>query len=371
MHIQPEHNSSSEHTSGGRPGSTGTGRGSGNGVRGRDVSIRSVADLSGVSIATVSRVLNNPSLVSSATAERVQHAVRELGYRPNRFAKSLLSKRSRVIGVSLPDIHGEFYAELMHAADTRARELGYHLLVSAGAHTQGDGPEKGFALDIIDGLIVMLTERSRSDLDAIAELNLPVAVIGCDRPGVRVETITYDNILGAEQATEHLLEGTPADRCYFVGTHRGNLDSDDRCRSFVDTLRAHGHEARDDQVAFGEFTFEWGWDWAMERMAAGTLAGAGILAANDEIAVGIANAARERGLEMPRDLRLVGFDDSRICSLLRPELSSVRVPVAELAIEAIDALVRHIEDPDSPPKHTRRMTTLIVRDSSRILEDRR
>jgi LacI family transcriptional regulator len=111
--------------------------------RGRDVSIRRVAEASGVSIATVSRVLNNPGLVASATTERVQRAVRELGYRPNRFAKSLLSNRSRVLGVSLPDIHGEFYAELMHAADRRARELGYHLLVSAGAHNPDDDPGAG------------------------------------------------------------------------------------------------------------------------------------------------------------------------------------------------------------------------------------
>ena len=91
-----------------------------------------------------------------------------------------------------------------------------------------------------------------------------------------------------------------------------------------------------------------------------------VFAANDEIAVGIANAARERGLEMPRDVRLVGFDDSRICTLLRPEISSVRIPIPELASEAIDALVRRIEHPEQDPKHTRLATSLIVRDSSRI-----
>ncbi len=322
-----------------------------------------------MSIATVSRVLNNPDLVARTTTEKVQRAVRELGYRPNLFAKSLLSKRSRVIGVSLPDIHGEFYAELMHAADRRARELGYHLLVSAGAHqaeNEDDGTGPGFALDLVDGLIVMLTERSRSDLEAIARLNVPAAVIGCDRPGARVETITYDNILGAERATEHLLEGTPPERCYFVGAHRGNLDSDDRARAFADTLRARGHEPEEDQIALGEFTFEWGWDWATARMDADALAGAAVFAANDEIAVGIANAARERGLEMPRDVRLVGFDDSRICTLVRPEISSVRVPIPELASEAIDALVRRIEHPEQEPRHTRLATNLVVRASSRI-----
>ena len=330
------------------------------------VSIRNVAERSGVSIATVSRVLNSPDLVSPGTAETVLQAVHELGYRPNLFAKSLLSKRSRVIGVSLPDIHGEFYAELMHSADRRACELGYHLLVSSKAHHQDETPASGFALDLVDGLIVMLTERSRVDLDAIGRLDIPVAVVGVDRPGVAVETITCDNTTGAVRATEHLLESTPPERCFFVGTHRGNLDSDERAESFVQTLRSRGHEPVEDQLAYGEFSFEWGWDWAMKRIELGLMEGSAILAANDEIAIGIANAARERGLGTPGDLRLVGFDDSRICSLVRPELSSVRVPVADMGREAVDALVRRLEDPESAPRHARLATSLIVRDSSRL-----
>ena len=253
------------------------------------VSIRNVADRSGVSIATVSRVLNSPDLVSPGTAETVLQAVHELGYRPNLFAKSLLSKRSRVIGVSLPDIHGEFYAELMHSADRRACELGYHLLVSSKAHHQDETPASGFALDLVDGLIVMLTERSRVDLDAIGRLDIPVAVVGVDRPGVAVETITCDNTTGAVRATEHLLESTPPERCFFVGTHRGNLDSDERAESFVQTLRSRGHEPVEDQLAYGEFSIEWGWYWAMKRIQLGLMEGSAILAANDEIAIGIAN----------------------------------------------------------------------------------
>ncbi|USN99660.1 MAG: LacI family DNA-binding transcriptional regulator [Phycisphaeraceae bacterium] len=325
-----------------------------------------MADLSGVSIATVSRVLNSPGLVSPATAKKVQAAVQELGYRPNLFAKSLLTKRSRVIGVSLPDIHGEFYAELMHSADRRACERGYHLLVSSNAHHPEEGPGNGFALDLVDGLIVMLTERSRVDLDAIAGLRVPVAIIGVDEAGVPVETITCDNAIGARRATEHLLAGTPPERCFFVGAHRGNLDSDQRAAAFANTLRAQGHDPADRQLAFGEFAFEWGWDWAMERIAAGELTDSAILAANDEIAIGIANAARERGLDMPADLRLVGFDDSRICSLLRPELSSVRVPVPDMAREAVDALIRRLEEPDSATRHARLPTSLVIRDSSRL-----
>jgi DNA-binding LacI/PurR family transcriptional regulator len=324
-----------------------------------------VAERSGVSIATVSRVLNTPNLVSATTAQRVRAAIDDLGYRPNLFAKGLLTKRSRVIGVSLPDIHGEFYSHLMWALDERACELGYHLLVSSNAHRTEDQPTTGFALDLADGLIVMLTERSAVDLAAIERLSSPVVVIGVDWPGAAVETITCDNTTGSRRAVEHLLEGTPAERCYFVGTHAGNIDSDERCAAFEAVLRSVGHEVRTDQVVHGEFSFDWGWDWASSMIQSGGLRGAAVFAANDEIAIGIASAARDSGVSIPEELRLVGFDDSRLCSLLRPRLSSVRMPVEEIGRTAIDALVRRIEDPESPPQPAMLSTTLVLRESSR------
>ncbi len=339
---------------------------SGNGQTGA-VSIRSVAERAGVSIATVSRVLNTPDKVSATTADRVRAAVDALDYRPNLLAKGLLTKRSRVIGVSLPDIHGEFYSELMGALDDRACELGYHLLVSSNAHRKANRPENGFALDLVDGLIVMLTERSGVDLDGISKLRHPAVVIGVDEPGLDVETIIVDNQLGARKATEHLLDGTPPDRCYFVGAHRGNIDSDERLAAFCAALRSRGHEPTADQIARHEFSFDWGWDWAQSMLDEDQLEGAAVFAANDEIAIGIANAARDRGLELPESLRLVGFDDSRLCSLLRPRLSSVRMPVKEIGYAAIEAIIRRIEEPDSAPRHSRLAANFVQRESSQFV----
>jgi LacI family transcriptional regulator, galactose operon repressor len=319
-----------------------------------------------VSIATVSRVLNSPDKVSSVTAERVREAVRDLEYRPNLFAKGLLTKRSRIIGVSLPDIHGEFYSELMCALDDRACELGYHLLVSSNAHRKDSGPDTGFAMDLADGLIVMLTERSGVDLDGISRLNHPAVVIGVDEPGLDVETITVDNRMGARKATENLLEGTPPDRCYFVGAHRGNIDSDERLAAFCEALQSRGHEPAAEQIARHEFSFDWGWDWAQSMLDENRLEGTAVFAANDEIGIGIANAARDRGLDLPSDFRIVGFDDSRLCSLIRPRLSSVRMPVREIGYAAIEAIIRRIEQPESTPRHSRLATTFVPRESSQI-----
>lgn len=328
------------------------------------VSIRSVAQRAGVSIATVSRVFNTPDMVSEATAERVREAIQELNYRPNLFAKGLLTKRSRVIGVSLPDIHGEFYSELMFALDERTCEMGYHLLVSSNAHRGERGPENGFALDLIDGLIVMLTERSDVDLEGIGKLDHPAVVIGVDEPGLDVDTIVVDNRMGAQKATQHLLDSTPAEDCYFVGALRGNIDSDERLDAFCQTLSECGHEPREDQIAHHEFSFDWGWDWAESMMNLDRLKNTAVFAANDEIAIGIANAARDRGVDIPGELRIVGFDDSRLCSLLRPRLSSVRMPVRDIGYAAIEAIIRRIEEPENSPRHLRLATSFIERESS-------
>lgn len=338
---------------------------SGNG-RTSAVSIRSVAERAGVSIATVSRVLNSPEKVSESTSERVRAAIEDLEYRPNLFAKGLLTKRSRVIGVSLPDIHGEFYSELMFALDDRACELGYHVLVSSNAHRVDRGPANGFALDLVDGLIVMLTERSGVDIDGIGRLQHPAVVIGVDEPGLDVETIVVDNKMGANKAMEHLLDGTAPDRCYFVGAHRGNIDSDQRLEAFCAALRQCGCEPGADQIARREFSFDWGWEWAEGMLDEGLMENVAVFAANDEIAIGIANAVRDRGVGIPERVRLVGFDDSRLCSLLRPRLSSVRMPVREIGYTAIEAIIRRIEMPESAPKHTRLATTFVPRESSMV-----
>ena len=337
------------------------------GRRDAGVSIKDVARRASVSIATVSRVLNNPGMVAPSTAERVQSAIDQLRYRPNRFAQGLVTRRSRVIGISLPDLHGEFYAELMHRADNRAEELGYHLLVSSGAHRPSSAAPSGVALDLMDGLVTMVTEDDVSDLDRLVTLGLPVAVLGAPVGDRRLDSITIDNRAGAREAAEHLLAGTPAARCWFVGGHRGNIDSDERASAFERVLHGVGVDDPTAHVCRGEFTVEWGRVWAEGMIRAGALHGSGVLAGNDEIAVGIVDAARDAGISVPEGLRIVGFDDSRLCAMLRPTLSSVRVPIREAGIAAVDAVIRRLGDSDSVPVRRTFTTSLVVRDSSRIV----
>lgn len=340
-------------------------RGMGRGVarRGSGVSIKDVASMANVSIATVSRVLNNPGLVAESTASRVHEAIRELGYRPNLFAKGLMTRRSRVIGVSMPDWSGDNYTELMRGADDRARELGYHLLVSSNAH-RGGAVAGGFALDLIDGLVAMVTRSDSDEVELLATLDVPVVLLTTAADNVVIDTVELDNGLGAYEAVKHLLAGTPADRVYFVGGPQGNIDSDRRCAAFTRAMTEAGREPTEEQINRGTFSFRWGWVWAGKMHAAGKLAGAAVFAGNDEIAVAINHYARDVGLRVPEQLRLVGFDDMRYCPLLTPPMSSVRVPSRQLGAEAVTLMVRRIEEPESETRHVRLGTSLVIRESS-------
>lgn len=336
------------------------------GIGRTNVSIQDVAHEAEVSIATVSRVINTPNLVSTETSDRVRAVIARLGYSPNPFAKGLITKASGVLGIALPDIHGEFYSELLRGADEKARELGYHLLVSAEARadsTKGKPGGRALGFGFLDGLAVMITEPSATIWREARETRLPVVLMDLELQEPNLDCILADNEPGTRQACEHLLTSTAPGNMFFVGGPKENFDTRKRAEVFVRTLKERGHTALEAQTAFGLYSAEWGETWARSRSAA-QLKNCGVLAGNDEIALGILQQAQEMGLKVPDDLRIVGFDDTRLASLVRPRLSAVRVPLAEIGSAAIATLAKRIEDPDAVGTVLRLPTTLVIRESS-------
>jgi len=353
----------------------------------RHTSIEDVAHEAGVSTATVSRVLNNGGLVAPATAARVQEAIRRLGYRPNLFAQGLMTRKSHVLGIALPDIHGEFYSELLRGADAEARRLDYHLLVSSEAHSRAEQERVGsnLAFGLVDGMAVMLAEPNEALWREVRESSFPLVVLDADLRDRGIDSVVVDNATGSREATEHLLKGgfsaeiaangagkgsgkgpgvARPERCYFVGGPQENFDTQHRANAFVEALARTGWTVQSDQVVYGDYSLAWGESWATKMVDAGKLAGAAVLAGNDEIALGILHTAQAHGIAVPASLRIVGFDDTRLASLVRPTLSTVRVPLAEVGAAAIRALVERIDDPTRAPRTVSLATKLIVRESS-------
>ncbi len=326
-----------------------------------------VARVAAVSTATVSRVLNNPGLVAPETAARVQRAIEELGYKPNVFAQGLMTRRSRLLGLLLPDIHGEFYSELLRGADAEARRQNYHLLVASeggGGDTDVTPMFSGAVVGFLGGLAIMLTEPNESLAREARTANLPIVVIDDDFAGEHVDRVLVDNAAGTREAVDHLLASVPPDRCYFIGGPRSNFDSAQRARAFAERL-AEVAPVDPARVRSGEYSVESGQRLAAEILDQRTSkAPIGVLAANDEIAYGVMLAAQDRGLDVPRDVRIVGFDDTRLASLVRPQMSSVRVPMSEVGASAVRLLVQRAADPARPGETIRLATRLIVRATS-------
>ena len=331
----------------------------------RAVSIDDVADAAEVSTATVSRILNSPSLVAPATAARVLRVIEQLGYRPNRFAQSLMTKRSRVLGVMLPDIYGEFYLELLRGANAQAHKRRYNLLIAADA---SDGPEPlaSAAFGFIDGLALMLTEPNERLWSMARRSGLPLVMLDADLGAQGIDSVMIDNVCGAGEAVAHLLGSVPPAACYFVGGPRDNFDTIQRAAAFTRALTSAGHQPRPDQTAFGSYSPQWGRTWTASLLKDLDEGVIGIMAADDEIALGVVDVLQAAGRTVPDRARVVGFDDSRLASLLRPALSSVRVPLMDVGAAAIDALIDRIENPEAPVIRRTLPTHLVVRESSRV-----
>ena len=337
---------------------------SGSGGAPRRASIDDVARRAGVSVATVSRVLNSPALVSPDTTRRVRQAIDELSYQPNLFAKGLMTRRSNVLAIALPTIYSEFYSEMLRGADTEAHTLGYQLLVSSDARLR-DGHASGhLAFGLVDGIALMVTEPNDALIEEAERQDRPLVAMDVDLRSRGIDSVVIDNSTGARDATEHLLSTTPPNRCYFVGGPRDNYDTAERLAAFRAVITEAGHTLRADQMTFGDYEMEFGERWWRGHPDPTALKGAGILAGNDEIAYGIMSAAQEQGLHVPSALRIVGFDNSRLSVLARPRLTSVRIPAAEAGAAAIRMLVNRVNHPDTPASLTLLPTKLVVRESS-------
>lgn len=308
-----------------------------------ELSIHEVAREAGVSIATVSRVLNQRARVAPETRRRVEQAMDRLNYHPNLRARALSLKRTDTLGLILPDLFGDYFGELMRGVDERTREAGMHLLVSRAANEED---EERLAAQLlgggrVDGMVLMVSQRSEKLLNALARLDAPLVVIDQDVAHRHIDNLLVDNRTGARDATEHLVHIHGLQKLFFLGHQPGNIDAEERASGFADALAAAGIPALDEQLIPCTYDYECGFD-ALGRLAPALHAAAekiGIVAANDDLARGAIDALQEHGIHVPSQAAVVGYDDSRIARLARPALTTVRVPLEEIGRQAVEMLL--------------------------------
>ena len=326
------------------------------------VTIHDVAARAGVSVATVSRVLNGKELVREETSRQVVAAAKALRYVPNVAARSLSIRRSQTIGIVLPDVHGEFFSEVIRGIDVAARRAGYHILVS-GSHS-----DAGEMLEVVetmhgrvDGIIVMAPDVALASLREPLAADLPLVLLNSTDGGL--DSITIDNYGGARTMMRHLAE-LGHTRVAFIKGPPQNGDARERLRGFRHAMRGLGSAAARALEFNGDFTERSGYDAA--RLIAGTMPRpTAIFAANDSMAIGALAALSDLGVDVPRAMSVAGFDDIPIARYVAPPLTTIRVDIAELGRRAF-ALLLDALGGQNHHQHRQECigTTLVVRKSS-------
>ena len=308
------------------------------------VTIRDVASRAGVSVATVSRALNRSGPVREATRRRIEEAVKALRYRPNSAARSLITRRTRLLGVLLPDLHGEFFSELIRGIDHAAQMGGYHLLLSS-SHDNANDLE--VALEgmhgRLDGLIVMAPKVEARVLGPLLPANLPIVLLNSAASGLECDALRIDSFGGARELVVHLA-GHGHRRIGIINGPPRNFDAEERLRGYHAALDTAGLQRDERLEVAGDFTASGGY-LAGQQLLAVRPRPTAIFATNDAMAMGALSAMLDAGVAVPGDMALAGFDDVSSTQYTIPALTSVRGPISELGARAVARLAAAVSAP--------------------------
>ena len=331
--------------------------------------ITDVARAAGVSIKTVSRVLNNEANVRASTRDKVKEAAKALNYAPNLAARRLASSKSFLLAL-LYDIPSPGYvANIQKGATKACRTCGYHLVVEPLDLADED------LLEDIEGLVrrlpvdgVILTPPLCDNGEIVSILtrqNIPYVPIAPSASHGDVPIVTMDDVKAAREMTEYLISLGHKDIAFVKG-HPRHSASALRFEGFRDAMRNADLRIRPEWIIDGEFTYKSGVAAARELFSQDERPSA-VFASNDDMAVGMISAAKEFGLSIPEDISICGFDDDPLAQIVWPSLTTIRQPVSEMGFQAAELLLPGEKDSDGGVFNMQHQ--LIVRDSTRQLTD--
>ena len=325
--------------------------------------IRDVARASRVSVATVSRVFNESPRVSEATRLRVVKAATRLGYWPNGTARSLITNRTHALGVLLPDLHGEFFSEVIRGIDSAARQRRLHLLVSSyGAASDDLLAALRTVRGRVDGLIVMAPDVDGPPLIRACAYGRPIVLLNPGRTVRGCDAISIDNVTGAREIVDHLIGLGHRRIATVTGPHR-NMDARLRLEGYRVALRVAGIVAQRGYELSGDFSEASGYEAGRAALALDPRPTA-LFVSNDKMAVGVLRALTADGVRVPDEIAIAGFDDIEMSEHLDPPLTTVHADAYRLGECAVERLMRLMSSPEIEGKrHEILPTTLVIRES--------
>jgi LacI family transcriptional regulator len=316
----------------------------------RPPTISDVARQAGVSIATVSRVLNTSSPVHPETARRVQKAIEDLNYIPSAAARILAGRKTHTIGLMLPEISGTFFQPMLRGIEAGLRQSGYDLLIYARRNNRSRQSQARFSGEQnTDGLIVFPGSLEAQELTHLWRTGFPVVLLHQSPPRhTHFPVITIENKYGARIIIEHLIQIHQRSRIAFLRGPEGFDDSEWRERGYREALKVHNIPFDEGLVSSGGFD---------EREARGVIESwlrkninmDAIFCGNDDAAIGVMDALQQAGKRIPQDVSVVGFDDVPVASFLTPPLTTIRAPIEMIGYTTVMELLRLVRGEQVEP----------------------
>lgn len=330
--------------------------------------IYEVSALAGVSLSSVSRVMNNHEHVSERTKTKVMAAMKELGYRPNSVARSLASNRSNCIGILVSELHGPFYGDMLSAIEKELRQAGKHSIVTAG-HSDKKSEEDGvnFLVDRnCDALIILIDALSDEYLIELSKGSTPIVVLNRMIPEIKDKCFYVDNELGGYQATKYMIDQGHTQLSYISGP----LFKQDA------TARLNGHKKAlaEANIDFDKELFYEG-DFLTESGRTGVAhfiknkkKFTAVICANDEMASGAMKGARDHKMTIPGDCSVIGFDNVYFADYLHPELTTMDYPIKAMAQMASKSILKQVYKKGDVETKNLFIPELILRESIKPLK---
>lgn len=311
--------------------------------------ITDVARLAGVSISTVSRVLNDTAPVADDTVRRVRHAVEVLNFTPHAAARTLAVRKTDTVGLLLPEIGSSFFVPTLRGIESAVREAGLDLLIFAGSPSGARRREDSHPLGEhnTDGLLVFGNLLSVRALSGLHQRGFPVVILHRSAPaGLQIPSIRFDNAVGMQRLLDHLINVHGRRRIVFLRGPEGNEDSFWREAAYREVLAAHAIEVDPALLLDSDYS-EHGGEAAINRLLAAHTHFDAVFAGDDEAAAGVLMALRKSSLCVPRDVAVVGFDDVPMSRHFNPPLTTVRAPIETASYLAARQLVRLIRNDEA------------------------
>jgi len=308
--------------------------------------IRDVAKLAGVSVATISRVINQKGYVSKDTEDKIKECMLKLNYSPNSVARGLAGKETNTIALIIPDITNPFFSAIASAVENTATKLGYTTFIG---NSYSNGLKEMKYIDVlkkryVDGIIIATQQLGTDEIYELLGSGIPV--VSLDRANISedISSVYVDHYVGATMAVEHLLS-IGCQRIAHISGPKHNVVSIERQRGYTDAMY-EADSFNPEYLIEGDFSIESGLRMTEQLMRKHPEID-GIFTSNDLMAVGALKTLLRSGRKVPEDVALIGFDGIDIMGLVEPEISTVAQPIYEMGRQAVYQLVRQMEMKDN------------------------